>query len=518
MTANVTGAVAGESLSYTLSGNDETNVGEYTVTPVVSDNSINSNYDIGVVTGNLTITKANATYSLSGDNSKVYDETNGSVDGSGYKVTLSNGENYSLQDGDVAIVNNGVNAGSYQVVLTDAGISHLNGIDSNYNYAENSGSSTATYEIKKAQATIIVNSNKFTFDGLSHNVTATLTGEVAGENIEYTLSNNGQINAGSYTVTPVVSDSSVNNNYNIDVIAGDLNIIPTKASYTLSGTDGKVYDGQKGSLNGSKYQITLSNGLKYNLQNNDIEIVQNSANVGTYSVQLSDQGLQNIQKMDSNYIYSMTNDSANYVISKKAVTITVKGGTYSNSGKPIVAEVTVVGTVNGDTIDYSVPPVGPNSGTYTVAVQITNSLANDNYQITVVDGIIKINPVSVKPTKPVKPVKPVEPVKPVTPTKVTEHGKPTRLTIARSNNSQPQNSGQTTIVQGRITNTNNHENNADVIVKSMKLNQTPDADQDMNAAQKQLPQTGEKQNEAGLIAGLLGLLTAFGLIRRRKQN
>lgn len=312
--ASVTGTVAGESLDYTLSNNSGVNVGVYTVTPVVGETDTNKNYDISVVAGDLTINQADASYELSGDSSKSYNGTDGVVDGSGYTITLSNGEKYTLQNGDVTIVNNGSNAGNYSVILTAAGIANLNNIDTNYKYDESNGSSTATYEINKANATVTVVGNSVTYDGSAHSLNATVTGEVNGETIGYDLNNNVQTNAGNYTVTAIGNGSAVNNNYNIKYVAGELIINKAATAYALSGDNSKTYDGTIGSVNGSGYTVTLSNGEQYVLKPGDITIVNNGSNAGDYNVTMTTAGIANLNGIDSNYNYTESggNSTASY--------------------------------------------------------------------------------------------------------------------------------------------------------------------------------------------------------------
>ncbi|WP_056993307.1 MBG domain-containing protein, partial [Paucilactobacillus hokkaidonensis] len=92
------------------------------------------------------------------------------------------------------------------------------------------------------------------------------------------------------------------------------------AVVTLSGTDGKVYDGTSGSIDVSKYQVILPDGINYELQSGDLQFSStNPIVVGTYGVKISAQGLANMQAATTGYNLSVGEDNAEYSITPAPV-------------------------------------------------------------------------------------------------------------------------------------------------------------------------------------------------------
>ncbi|WP_367118085.1 beta strand repeat-containing protein [Pediococcus ethanolidurans] len=122
LTATVSGQpVDGTNLVYSLTDvSKDIDQGTYPI-DVLTNATDNSNYEVEVVNGSLTIAPAKATVSLSGNETETYTGAQQQPKASYYQVTLPNGQSYTLTDDDIALVSGGIEPGSYQVQLTDTG-------------------------------------------------------------------------------------------------------------------------------------------------------------------------------------------------------------------------------------------------------------------------------------------------------------------------------------------------------------------------------------------------------------
>ncbi|KRK63568.1 adhesion exoprotein [Companilactobacillus tucceti DSM 20183] len=169
----------------------------------------------------------------------------------------------------------------------------------------------------------------------------------------------------------------------------------------LSGTGSSIYSGTPKSIEGS-YKVTFSNddNTYYETKPGDVEFVNSPAtDVGTYDIQLSDQGLKAIESLDKNNTYNWTADkntskyiAPTYVIEKLPITITADNSAKSSdeSDPTLTAEVS---GGEGDAIKgltYTLSrESGESVGTYPITVTYTDT-DNPNYEITVESGTFTI--------------------------------------------------------------------------------------------------------------------------------
>jgi hypothetical protein len=184
-----------------------TNAGSYNVVASGTD----SNYNLTLNDGTLTIDKANA--SVTGNSGNLtYNGVSQSV--GGFSASgLVNGQTASVLTG-VSASGAGTNAGSYNVVAS--------GTDSNYNLTLNNG----TLTIDKANASVTGNSGNLTYNGVSQSVggfsaSGLVNGQTASVLTGISASGAGT-NAGSYNVVASGTDS----NYNLTLNDGTLTINP----------------------------------------------------------------------------------------------------------------------------------------------------------------------------------------------------------------------------------------------------------------------------------------------------
>ncbi|WPC16934.1 MBG domain-containing protein [Pediococcus inopinatus] len=422
LNVEVTGAVNGETITYIVDNNSHTAVGQYKVTATADDNDVNSNYNITVTDGSMTIVKATTPageISIGDANgydlSKTYDGktfTESSVivvQGPEEDVTLTTGE-YAYYDQDGNEVTDPVNAGSYTIKLTEAGIKAVTDANSGYELGDLSGL-TNDATINKAQASINVTSNdKITYDGNAHSLEIEVTGAVNGETITYTVSNNSQSTVGQYDVTTTADTNAINSNYEITAGTGSMTIVkaPTKpGEISIGDANGndlnKTYDGktfiESPVVQGPEKDVTLATG-DYEYLDADGKVVTEPLNAGNYTIKLTDAGIKAITDANSNYdlgdLSGLTNDAT---INKAKASINVVSNdkiTYDGDAHSLVIEVT--GAVNGEIIAYTTENNSQTTvGQYDVSTTATDNAVNSNYEITAGTGSMTIVKASTTP-------------------------------------------------------------------------------------------------------------------------
>ena len=354
----------------TSDGNAPTDVGTYTIKltdagltnlqKVINDkngagNVILSTSANNAGTASFEITKATPSASFTGQGEKTYDGT----PISGYApivtitapgqndVTLVAGTDYVWTKDDQTFTTVPSDAGNYTVSLTDAGIAKIKAVNAeNLDWSNVTISQNASYTINKAQATVnfdqpasqTVEYGKSEFDVNNFKPSISTNNQVtvnipAGVNLsaeagdfEFTDASGNTTTTvptelGSYTVT--LSETgfkklqSQTNNYDwVMLHAKGIYTVAkaTNVSVALTGDQKVIYTGDSftnSDINVANYQVTLGNGQTYKLVAGDLEFVpsQDPTNTGSYKVQLSAQGKENIAKVDSTH-YSYDFDNA----------------------------------------------------------------------------------------------------------------------------------------------------------------------------------------------------------------
>lgn len=348
-----------------------TNVGTYTVqlsdqgkkniSAVQSENYEYSFNDTGV--GSFNIIKVTPSATFTGQGEKVYDGT----PLSGYTpsltitapgpddVTLVAGTDYIwIKDGQT-FTTAPSDAGDYTVSLTSDGIAKVKAVNAeNLDWSNVTISENASYIINKAQATVdfaqpasqTVEYGKNTFDANNFKASISTNNQVVVEipdgvslsveagDFEFTNADGNKTTTvptelGTYTVTLSKAGfeklQSQTNNYDwVNTAKGTYTVTKaTDVSVILTGDQEVTYTGNaftNSDLNVNDYQVTLGNGQIYKLVAGDLEFVssQDPTNVGSYKVQLSAQGKENIAKVDTtHYSYNFDNTgTGNFEIQK----------------------------------------------------------------------------------------------------------------------------------------------------------------------------------------------------------
>ena len=195
LTAKVEGTVGEDELAYTLSRAEGENAGEYAITVKLGENP---NYNVTTTDGTFTITPAKAKITADAK-SKVYGETDPDLTVTVEGAVGEDKLNYTLTRAE------GENVGEYEITVTP-------GDNPNYEVSATNGK----LEITKKTATVKADDKSKTYGETDPELTATVTGMVREDKLDYTLSRENGDNVGKYKiiVTP-------GNNPNYEVTATD---------------------------------------------------------------------------------------------------------------------------------------------------------------------------------------------------------------------------------------------------------------------------------------------------------
>lgn len=288
---------------------------------------------------------------------------------SDYSWYTKNGDQY------VKFTGQPVNAGTYYLIFNRDYTDKLNQENPNYDFTSVNGA--FTYVVNKATATLnIAGSQSTDYNGqpvtidysnfplsitTNNGVTVDLpAGVILGADDVVITNAAGQVVAqptaiGTYTITLTDNGlkkfTSQTDNYDWTT-AGSATLSITRktnVSVTLSGNEKLVYTGAVAVINPADFKITLGNGLTYELQAGDLQFVNTAAgantNVGTYEVELSDQGRANIAKVQAdNYGYDFSKAGLGTVTITKATPSAALSGDAEKSynGMPISGYTPVV--------------------------------------------------------------------------------------------------------------------------------------------------------------------------------
>lgn len=396
----------------------------------------NANYN-WTTTGNgkLTINKASATITLSGSGSVTYTGNVATIPTSSYSVTLSNGQTYTLQPGDLEFASTGnINVGDYTVKLSAAGLTNIEKVDADhYTYTYDDGTAKLTIAPAAATATITGSDSKVydgtaaTLDGSKYSVTLSNGQTYTLKNGDYAFANtDGTIisaptDHGSYKV--VLTDQGKTNIENLTK-AGTIqnytwtfdssatyDITAQKMAIVVSGEASKVYDGANATITDADLaHITLKwgnntsapSGITYTLSADDLEVVdasgnpvsaanyRNGAATGTkYYIVLKDNALTKIQAQNKNYEFSLaattsspTTSDALYTIYARKAALTLSGSQTVNYGDLTALDLSKF------TVDFS-------NWTSTTEAKPTVTLQSGDLQIVIPTGTTTENNVPV---------------------------------------------------------------------------------------------------------------------------
>ena len=363
LTATVTGLDDGETLNYTLSRTAGENVGEYEITVTLGENP---DYAVTATNGTFTITPASVTLTANSGN-ETYDGTEKTV--TGFTSSLS-----GLTFTGVTASGSGTNVGSYDVTFSGVTVNETK--DSTGNYVV-TGITNGTLTITPKAVTVKADDKTKVYDNDASTdpaLTATVTGAVEGDTVNYSLSRAAGQNVGTYVIT--VTPGS-NPNYTVSVENGSFTITKKAATVTAD-PKAKTYGAADPALSAAVEGVVNGDMLNYTLSRAAGE------NVGSYVISVT---------LGENPNYDVSAVNGSFTIGQKAATVTAVDASkvYGDADPTLTA--TVEGLVGNDTLNYTLTRTeGENVGTYTITVTLGE---NPNYNVNTTNGTLTINPASV---------------------------------------------------------------------------------------------------------------------------
>ena len=359
LTATVVGEVTGgDPINYSLSTTAVkfSNAGDYAITVTLG---LNPNYNVTKTDGNLHINPKAAT--VTADNkSKTYGDDNPALTATVAGTVNGDMLNYSLST--TAVKFSGV--GDYAITVT---------LGSNPNYTVTP--TNGTLHINPKAASVTADDKAKTYGDANPALTATVTGTVNGDMLNYTLSTTAVqfSNVGTYAITVTLGS---NPNYTVTPTNGTLTINQRPATVTADNKS-KTYGDANPALTATVTGTVNGDTLNYTLATTAVQC----SSVGTYTITVT---------LGSNPNYTVTPTNETLTISKKHLTVKADDKSKVYNGAPFTAfTVTITGFTCGDTVavvsgsaTYTGDAVGAIlPGTYTITPQL-GTLSATNYDFT----------------------------------------------------------------------------------------------------------------------------------------
>ena len=263
--------------------------------------------------------------------------------------------------------------------ITNVGTLNVTAKAENKNYKD----VTVDYTLKvtRKAVTVTADNKSKVFGEKDPELTATVTGTIGKDTVEYTLSRKAGEDVGTYTITP--SGKAEQTNYKVTYVAGTLTITrqsidpgtdPEKPNPDYTGAKvnspkDEVYDGKE-----HKWIPTVTDKADKKLKAGTDYTVEYSTsdftNVGTIKVTITGKG---------NYTGTV---KRSYKVTPKEYTVTTESATKTYSGTALTAGGKVSGIVKGETVDFTITgsqtSVGTSDNTY--ELDWTGSAKESNYK------------------------------------------------------------------------------------------------------------------------------------------
>ncbi len=198
----------------------------------------------------------------------------------------------------------------------------------------------------------------------------------------------------------------INNHFEVHVrsTAGTLNSyldhVQLRVTYTLPETTTTITSLNNSSTYGQS--VTFTATVSPSAATGTMKFYANGSSIGSAAVSGGSAAITTSSLPAGSYtikaeysgssLYKASSGTCGQTVNKAAATITAndKSKTYGDSDPALNA--TVTGTVNGETLDYSLSRVsGENAGSYNIIVTLGSGAVNDNYNITTKNGTLTIN-------------------------------------------------------------------------------------------------------------------------------
>jgi trimeric autotransporter adhesin len=335
------------------------NVGSYAITQGTL--SAGSNYNILFTGANFSITPRNLTVAADAK-TKVYGDSDPALTYT--HGALYNGDTDSVFTGGLQRAP-GENVGTY--AITQGTLS----AGSNYNILFTG----ANFSITPRPATVTADNKSKTYGDANPALTATVTGTVNGDTLNYTLATTALqfSNVGTYPITVTLGS---NPNYNVTANNGALTITQRPATVTADNKS-KTYGDANPTLTATVTGTVNGDTLNYNLATTALQF----SNVGTYAITVT---------LGTNPNYNVTANNGTLTITQRSATVMADNKTKAYLAPNPTLTATVTGTVNGDMLNYTLATTATQTslpGTYPITVTLGS---NPNYSVTKTDGTLTI--------------------------------------------------------------------------------------------------------------------------------
>jgi hypothetical protein len=336
------------------------NVGTYAIQQGTL--SAGSNYNILFTGANLSITPRDLTITADAK-TKVYGDSDPALTYT--HGPLYNGDTDSVFTGALTRAP-GENVGTYAISqgTLSAG--------TNYNilFVE------ANFSITPRPATVTADNKSKTYGDMNPALTATVTGTVNGDILNYTLATTALqfSNVGTYPITVTLGS---NPNYNVTPVGGTLTINQRPATVTADNKT-KTYGQANPVLTATVAGTVNGDMLNYTLSTTSTQF----SNVGPYPITVT---------LGSNPNYSVTKIDGTLTINQAIATVTADNKTKAYLAPNPTLTATVVGQVTGgDPINYTLSTTATQTslpGSYPITVTLGS---NPNYSVTTTNGTLSI--------------------------------------------------------------------------------------------------------------------------------
>ncbi len=329
-------------------------------------NAIGTNYGADVTFTTIGV----ATVTITGKSeSKTYNGSEQSV--TGYTVTIPDGVN--IAETEISYAGNasatGTTVGTYPLTYAASDFSC-----SNTNYDVTFTVTDGALTITKAAAEVTANNATKVYGESDPNLTATVTGTINNDALNYTLARTEGEDAGTYAITVTLGD---NPNYDVTATNGTFTI--TKATATVQAPVIYINYGEAvPTFTATETGVLGDDHLNYTL-NLPTSFENHGGTAWAIAVQLGE---------NPNYEISATDGLLTIKRIAASITVVNKSKVYGATDPELTA--TVTGTINGDELNYTLArATGENVGDY--AITVTKGINND-YEVTVTNGTLTITP------------------------------------------------------------------------------------------------------------------------------
>jgi len=223
---------------------------------------------------------------------------------------------------------------------------------------------------------VTANNKSKTYGDVNPALTATVTGTVNGDILNYTLATTALqfSNVGTY---PIAVTLGSNPNYNVTPVGGTLTINQRSATVTANNKT-KTYGQANPALTATVSGTVNGDMLNYTLSTTATQF----SNVGPYPITVT---------LGSNPNYSVTKTDGTLTINQAIATVTADNKSKAYLAPNPTLTATVVGQVTGgDPINYTLATTATQTsipGTYPITVTLGS---NPNYSVTKTDGTLTI--------------------------------------------------------------------------------------------------------------------------------